>query len=426
MKLPLHTLLAAVAISLTAIAGPAFAQRGGLLGALSEEPEPSESSSDRPAAPAAPAPGAPAPAAVDAPPSFPTLTSCHGKLSGLPAGTREETIALLRDRIAFWRAQAFSTIVTFRHPRQAEQVLRCYQRRLALLSAYVAPTAARREAEQIAEEIRRRWGDRFSSYLSADTEESGSDAWWEEADAVMELLARLDVRLEKAKAETPRERRRLLAAARRSVDELGKTIETVRSTQDTFDEKDRAFWLRALAWRARQAGLALDELQLHDFEQDPDGTYAHLTGTRDAAEPGAVALPSDLTAALERLRQVRRARPGFDAGIPRDWSLVGQRQTYLEDLYLLNHTAETIEDRIDRWQRERAEDYKLKLQLAHDIAVMEGVSPEESKAARTREWQEFRELQRREKEGALQRWAAIIKSERKAARTQAPRLAGPR
>lgn len=426
MKCPLPSLLTAVAICLAAIAGPVFAQGGGLLGALSDEPEPEpgDSSPDQPTAPEAPPSGTPSPAAVGTPPSFPTLANCRGKLSGLPVGTKEETIALLKNRIAFWRAQELPTIVTFRHPRQAEQVLDCFETRLALLSSYVAPTAARKEAERVAAEIRQRWGERFSSYLSADAEESGSDAWWQEADAVMELLARLDVRLEKAKAETPRERGRLLEEASLAVNELRKTIETVKSAQETFDVNDRAFWLRALAWRARQAGLALDELQLYDFEQDPDGTYAHLTATGDAAGSGAAVLEGDLIAAIERLRQVWRASREFDAGAPRDWSQMGQRQAVLEGLYLLNYAAETIEDRIDRWQREQAEVFRWKLRDDHDAALRQGIPAEESKAARDREWREFREQQRREKAAALRRWEALIKSERHAARLEGPRLAG--
>jgi len=384
--------------------GPAAAQ-GGFGGALTNEPE---------NPPARPAPSSPAAAPQPAQPLFPALVGCETSLAGLAPDKKEATEALLRKRVDFWKAQAPASIEPFRHPMQAAGTLACFQRRFALLERFRPGDAAIKAAQAAGTAFQEQWGDKIDAMLAgAPSKLDDGIAWWTEADKAFGALVGVEIAFHDALGAAAREREQDLAPVRTALAEFALTIDQVKSFQDTLDEAGRAFWLRALAWRARGAGLALDALELADFAADPEGAYALLTRPVDAepASPQRL-VAGDLDGLLLRVQQLRRASGALDPGAPRDWSKLGERRRIAEELYLVNFMSQTMDRRIAAWQREEAETFKLRLRLTHDIEVARGLTEAESRALRDQEWLAFRNRQRQQRERALAEWKKTLGSQR--------------
>jgi hypothetical protein len=436
-----HGCPATVTIFLASVlfATPSPAQKRGLLDSFDAEPE--QSGSTPLQRPPRPTTGS----ASTAPDTivFPLLARCASSLAGLPPGSLGETVALLETRIAFWQKLTFDAVPPFRNPKQAEFAASCFEERLALIAALLPEDDHLAEARSLATELQDRWGNRLGSFLNGEEPQGGDlRAWWSDADAALGTVAQILVAAEKAAHTSGRVRDSELEASRAALAELQRTVADVERLQDTFGPDERRFWVRALAWRAREAGLAIDSLQRDDLRREPDRAYALLIEPPTAAKPGEQSPDEEATRSAEKserqqfqnrvaaLRQdiariapdaaealasagsvaerIRRLRPGD----PRDWSPAGDNRQAVEEILSLHIAEQTLEARIVAYQRKQADTFRSDLQLRHELTVLSGVPEAESRAKRDSEWQDFKAGQEQARTEAITRWQSVLPARR--------------
>ncbi len=399
--------------------GPVAAQ--GLIGGFDREPEAPPTVQPAPSdpAPAAPPPATSTPATSTPAGTFPALAGCEQSLAGLPAGDADQLAIRLAERVAFWEGLQWETLPSFRHPRQAQFAFDCFSRRITLLASYVRNEAEVAEARSLAADLRSKWAGRLEAFLSGDVPRGvDARAWWKEADEALGALVATELAVGRAAHATRQPREEQLAAGRAALAELGRTIDSVRATQETFDARERQFWLRALAWRVRAVGLSLDQVQVADLRDAPEQAYAHLAGAADG-QSTEDSIAGDLSGIIARATALRRARGELDPGAPRDWSRIVERRRLAEEIYLLHVMEQTMESRIRTWQRGQAERERARLQLLHEAEVARGVPEATSRAARDAEWASFKQRQKADAEAALRTWQWKLRGERTGAQATA-------
>jgi hypothetical protein len=354
------------------------------------------------------------------------LAACEQGLAGLPFGDKDKTIAYLDRRIEFWRVQNLSAIQSFVHPAQAEYALECFNRRINLLGSYLPPNDARKAARAAADEISKQWNPAaLDDFITGNTSAARASIWWGQADAAFSAIAKLEVAISHAIDTPTPERDALFDAARNALAEFELTLDQVQEFQHSLDARRRAFWLKALSWRARGAGLAIDLLQRWDFDHDPEGAFALLVRGISEEPPSAEGdLAGDLAPFIARLKRLREERADIDPGAPRDWLSAGVKRTALEGLYLMNYMDATLEDRIDAWQRDEEATKRLDLELVYDIALAREVPEVDARAAVEAAMQAFRDRQREVREGAVKRLRDALAAERMGYVFQGPLLVG--
>lgn len=406
--------LAALGLS-AGLASPAVAQFTGIDKMFREEPR------DAPTAPpaSAPRPGTPAPAtpAPDttpaAPPGaptaaaeFPALAGCATSLAGLPVLPHADLVAHLERRVGLWRSASFTDVPPFEVREQAKFALACFERRLALLAAYLPENAPDAELRAQLNELNSKWAGRLGPFLSGAGPMDGDvESWWRDADAALGLLVTVELGLVDSANDGSAARHAQLEPPRLALAEFARTVADVDRNEDVIKPDEREFWLRALAWRARSAGLAMDLVQLDDLAREPELAYNHLAAPEDS-EPGLSVVPPNVAAALATARAIRDNRSILDPGAPRDWGTPAEFARIAEELYLVNVIAQTIERRIHNHQATEAESRRAQLQVAYERAVANGSPEAESRARRNAAWKSFRAEQQELRAGALLRWQA--------------------
>lgn len=342
--------------------------------------------------------------------AFPSLMGCENSLAGLPLLQREPLVAHLERRIGLWSGASFTSVPSFRTRRQADFAFGCFERRLAVLAAYLPENAKKAGTRELVTELDTRFGSELTAFLSGTAPPGETEPWWREADEALALLVRLEISLADAQKAGERQREGELVPVRAALAEFGKTIADVDRLDETIAPEERVFWLRALAWRALAAGLAMDRLQLSDLQREPELAHQHLRSPAGVDPLSAVA--GAVAAAIAQARTIRENKSILDAGAPRDWATPSELRRIAEELYLVHVMGQTIGRRIAQWQRDEAETKKLSLQLEHDAAVAAGEDAATSGEKRSAAWRAFREEQRQKREGALARWDLEILTQR--------------
>jgi hypothetical protein len=311
------------------------------------------------------------------------------QLESLPFGTLDETKAQLDRRIELLKGQTLKTVEPLSRLGQANFLKRCFEQRLALLESYSPDDDKRREARKLANEFRGRWGAKMEGFLTGESAEAKDGAWWLDADHAFEELVKVERAIEKAPPVTNPDRDKLVRLARTRLQEFAKAIETVRAGIDQLPEENRKVWLRALAFRARNAALAVDRLQRRDLEEDPEGAYAMLMQqVPEGGHTSESALAGDLAPILARVRNIRASRTNLDAGRSRDMSAPVQRRQLLEELYLANHRAHSIVDDYIEVLVKEVENKRDELLRLYDLKSG-SFDVDKIRAARQAEWKTF-------------------------------------
>lgn len=350
----------------------------------------------------------PAPVEPGTAPTFPDLAGCENSLAGLVPGARETVVAQLERRIGLWEGATFETVPPFRSTAQARTALDCFQRRLALMAAFITGAT---DAGTATAEFQARWGERIPSLLTGEIP-AGTDAaaWWADADEAFGLLARAEHDVGEAAVDGARQRESVLAAGRAALAEFDRMITNIEGLPPP-PEGEPSPWGRAMAWRALLVGVELDHVQLEDLQQQPDLAYAHLTATAPRS-PTTTMAPA-LAELLARTAALRQTRGNLVPGAPRNWSTEADRTRLAEELYVLHAIEQGLGAWIDAALADAADRKRLQLQLQHDIAVFGGMSISLSRTIREAEWQGFLEDQARDREQAVERWQSFLAAQRR-------------
>jgi hypothetical protein len=377
--------------------------------------------SDRPKAPPAskpapvpePTPG-PAPNLVTQTATFAALPNCAKGLAALPYGTIDQTIAYLDRRIEFWKSHNLKTISPFQGLTQAEFVKSCLEQRFALLQSYAPDDEMRRAARKTIDEFRVRWGGKIEEFFSGDVAEVTTMSWWENADAAFENLVRVEQAIESAPPVEDLERDKLVTQAKVELAKFVKSVEVVSAKFNSLPADKKPIWLQVIAYKARNAGLAIDTLQRRDFDKDASSAYAILMShvpNRIPTPEGILA--GDLAPVLDHARQLRSSQVVLDPGAQRDMSAQAQIRNILEDLYMINYRSQTIGLEYQRSLRGQAQEYRDYLRSRYELDSQRGRDPNENRAARQKEWEQFLADLRKERAAAQEGFTTEMKLERK-------------
>ena len=360
------------------------------------------------------------------PGAFAGLPECTGRVTGLPPGTREELTKLLGERVAHWTAEDFESLQPFDHPQQAALTLNCFRKRFALVAGYIPPDPTRDKALQAGNAIRKQWGDKLANFLDGKSPDAENPQWWAEADQAFGALIDFEAKLATALKSTEA-RKEALHGAESEIDLLADGLASVHAVQDRLDAQGRARALRELSWRARNAALALDRLQLEDLTNAPDDAFAYLVGKTAPKDEGESQLApvGDLLPYLKYLRDLREARSSFNPQSALDLSQDGSRRTALEQLYMLNYLAGTHRRRVVEFQEQQAEYRRKQLDIDYSGDLVDGMTEAAATAKRDAAMQVFLKAQKQERADALARWKVAYAAMRQSLVQRGPTLKAP-
>jgi hypothetical protein len=352
-------------------------------------------------------------------------------LFGLRFGTLEQTKDRLGRRIAYWKRQTATTIPSFRNIKSADTARECLAQRYALLESFrPAVDEKQRAARKLYAAFSARWAGKIDGYLTGtgSDNELHSGAWWQDAGFATLALADVDIALEDEPPVIDETREKLLKLARAKLDEFAHTIQNFRPSLESLPEERQTVWLRALAFRARNIGLALDVLQQRDFDRDADGAYEILMQPAGAVTP-ATFPPPDLARTLARVRQWRNARANSDPGIPQDVSQAARRRDMLEELYWTAYRMKTFHRDLDKLDEQERQLERERLEQLYLIDVES--RPEDlafrraSRAEYDKAWAKFLADQKERRAKQDKDFMGHYTSRRLYLILQGPRIAGP-